>query len=222
MDISETIKSFYKDAIKDLCIKVLNHLSTAKRVNRNRLFELWDEKNSEGKCIYISPRVENEKNEKCGLNISIESESDNYCRKHLYLEKPIKFKKLTESEKRKELTKEILKKKSAKTIIIVRHSEGFLYHQESKFVVDPDKINNKLIYIIGKYKDRKVVDLNEQDIAIAKSYGFDVVIPLNIMPAKVEDEKADDEDIPSIEELDSHDVRPDEVGIDDDVEENED
>jgi hypothetical protein len=168
------------------------------------------------KCIHPIAKGE-KKGQPCGVAVSDESKSGNYCKKHLTQEtaeakapaKSAVAPKKKEDQPLNKFTKEELKEKIEKrtTEIEVRRNKfGNWEHQGSGILIDRD---TRKAY--GKQEqDGSVSPLTEEDIELCKSIGFKYVLPDNIK-SKNEDREEDDEDMED-EDLD----------IDDEIEDEED
>lgn len=169
------------------------------------------------KCIHPIAKGE-KKGQPCGVSVSDESKTGNYCKKHLTQEsvetkapsKAVVTKKKEEQPLNK-FTKEELKEKIEKrtTEIEVRRNKfGNWEHQGSGILIDRD---TRKAY--GKQEqDASVSPLTEEDIELCKTIGFKYILPDNIKSKNEDMEEDEDEDMEEDEDLD----------IDDDIEDEED
>ena len=164
------------------------------------------------KCIHPITKGE-KKGQPCGVSVSDESKSGNYCKKHLTQEtveakapSKVVAPKKKEDQPLNKFTKEELKEKIEKrtTEIEVRRNKfGNWEHQGSGILIDRD---TRKAY--GKQEqDGSVSPLTEEDIELCKSIGFKYLLPDNIKSKNEdredeEDMEDDDEDLDIDDEID--------------------
>ncbi len=163
------------------------------------------------KCIHPITKGD-KKGQACGVSVSDDSKTGNYCKKHLNQESkedtkkeekkpaPVKAKKEEVILSKQELKEQI--EKRTQEVEVRRNKFGNWEHYGSGIVLDRNTRK-----AIGKQNDDgTVLPLTKEDIEICKSVGFKYIIPDNI----VSNEDKEDE-----EEIDDEDLDVDDEDIDD-------
>jgi hypothetical protein len=167
---------------------------------------------SKSKCVHPIAKGD-KKGQPCGVSVSEESKSGNYCKKHLTQEgkeeKKVETKKAAPVKGKKEeviLSKQELKEqieKRTQEVEVRRNKHGNWEHYGSGIVLD--KQTRKAYG--RQLDDGSVLPLSEEDIEVCKCVGFKYILPDNI---KSREDKED-----SNEEEDDEDLDIDDEDIDD-------
>jgi len=171
---------------------------------------------SKSKCIHPIAKGD-KKGQPCGVAVSDESKSGNYCKKHLTQEgkeeKKVETKKAAPVKAKKEeviLSKQELKEqieKRTQEVEVRRNKYGNWEHYGSGIVLD--KQTRKAYG--RQLEDGTVAPLSEEDIEVCKCVGFKYILPDNI---KSRDDREDSNE----EEEDDEDLDIEDEDIDDDDE----
>jgi hypothetical protein len=181
----------------------------------NEVLKKGSKSTNKNKCIHPIAKGD-KKGQPCGVSVSDESKSGNYCKKHLGQESkedtssthsvratslPKKEEKKPVSKGKKEeviLTKQELKEqieKRTQEVEVRRNKFGNWEHYGSHIVLDRNTRK-----AIGKQQDDgTIAPLTKEDIEICKTVGFKYVIPDNMSSEEnvetVEDEEDEDLDV---------------------------
>lgn len=166
------------------------------------------------KCIHPIAKGE-KKGQPCGVSVSDESKSGNYCKKHLTQEtveakapSKVVAPKKKEDQPLNKFTKEELKEKIEKrtTEIEVRRNKfGNWEHQGSGILIDRDTRRA----FSKQNPDGTQSPLTSEDIELCKSIGFKYVLPDNISSNENDEddyEEDEDEDLDIDEDIDDEDM----------------
>ena len=161
---------------------------------------------SKAKCIHPIAKGD-KKGQPCGVSVSDESKSGNYCKKHLTQEgkeekkvekKPVKTKKEEVILSKQELKEQI--EKRTQEVEVRRNKYGNWEHYGSGIVLD--KQTRKAYG--RQLEDGTVSPLSEEDIEVCKCVGFKYILPDNIK-SKEDKEDSNEEDEEDDEDLDIED-----------------
>lgn len=155
---------------------------------------------SKSKCIHPNAKG-GKKGQPCGVSVSEESKTGNYCKKHLTQEgkeeKNVETKKTAPVKVKKEeviLSKQELKEqieKRTQEVEVRRNKHGNWEHYGSGIVLD--KQTRKAYG--RQLDDGSVAPLSEEDIEVCKCVGFKYILPDNIKSRDdKEDSNEEDED----------------------------
>lgn len=169
---------------------------------------------SKAKCIHPNSKGKNA-GQPCGVSVSDESKTGNYCKKHLSQEeeKKVVEKKPVVKAKKEEviLSKQELKEqieKRTQEVEVRKNKYGNWEHYGSGIVLDKQ---TRKAY--GRQLDDGTVSpLSEEDIEICKYVGFKYILPDNI---KSRDDREDSQEEEDEEDLDIDDEEIDDEEIDD-------
>ena len=169
---------------------------------------------SKTKCIHPIAKGD-KKGQPCGVSVSDESKSGNYCKKHLTQEgkeekkvekkpAPVKAKKEEVILSKQELKEQI--EKRTQEVEVRRNKFGNWEHYGSGIVLD--KQTRKAYG--RQLDDGNVAPLSEEDIEICKCVGFKYILPDNIKSREDrEDSQEEDEDDEDLD-IEDEDIDEDE------------
>ena len=146
-----------------------------------------EKKTSEGGCVYLFTRGKNS-GSKCGSKIK----SGEYCSKHEKFENSTpKSKKSLPKPKSVSSTKSTTSSPAPKKINkVLRENKtiGKFWHEETQAVF---KSKDERV-VIGRLKDGKICDLNEEDTKLIESYGFKIEEKKPVVKEKTNDSDIED------------------------------
>ena len=166
---------------------------------------------SKSKCVHPIAKGD-KKGQPCGVSVSDESKSGNYCKKHLGQEgkeekkvetKPVKAKKEEVILSKQELKEQI--EKRTQEVEVRRNKHGNWEHYGSGIVLD--KQTRKAYG--RQLDDGSVAPLSEEDIEICKCVGFKYILPDNIKSREDKEDSQDDEDDEDLD-IEDEDIDEDE------------
>jgi len=170
---------------------------------------------AKSKCIHPIAKGD-KKGQPCGVSVSEESKSGNYCKKHLTQEgkeeKKVETKKAAPVKGKKEeviLSKQELKEqieKRTQEVEVRRNKYGNWEHYGSGIVLD--KQTRKAYG--RQLDDGNVAPLNEEDIEVCKCVGFKYILPDNIKSREDKEDSNDDEEDDEDLDIEDEDIEDDE------------
>ena len=190
-------------------------IPSQQKVEKKTINEVLKKSSTKSKAKCIHPIAKGDKKgQPCGVSVSDESKTGNYCKKHLTQEgkeekkvetKPVKAKKEEVILSKQELKEQI--EKRTQEVEVRRNKHGNWEHYGSGIVLD--KQTRKAYG--RQLDDGSVSPLNETDIEICKAVGFKYILPDNI---KSRDDKEDSQDEDDDDDLDDDDLDIDDEDID--------
>jgi len=175
-------------------------IPSPQKVEKKTINEVLKKASAKSKTKCVHPIAKGDKKgQPCGVSVSEESKSGNYCKKHLTQEgkeeKKVETKKTAPVKGKKEeviLSKQELKEqieKRTQEVEVRRNKHGNWEHYGSGIVLD--KQTRKAYG--RQLDDGNVSPLSEEDIEVCKCVGFKYILPDNIKSREDKEDSNDDE-----------------------------
>jgi hypothetical protein len=185
-------------------------MPSPKKVEKKTINEVLKKASTKTKSKCIHPIAKGDKKgQPCGVSVSDESKTGNYCKKHLGQEvekkeekkaAPVKAKKEEVILSKQELKEQI--EKRTQEVEVRRNKYGNWEHYGSGIVLD--KQTRKAYG--RQLDDGSVSPLSEEDIEICKAVGFKYILPDNIKARDDKEDSQDDEEDEEDLDIDDEDV----------------